>query len=97
MSLTACITKLPNEAGNISNTDQSNVTYTKEFSYLPTYSNMKFKSITLPPDKDQLVTARYFIVNTTTDKVLIEYADILKKDGWTINWTYKKDKMPSSA
>lgn len=56
---------------------------------------MEFQSIT-QPDKDQIITARYLIKNTTIDKVLNEYADILKKDGWAINWTYTKDKKPYS-
>jgi hypothetical protein len=86
--LTACNTKSP------SDTSQPTVTYTKEFSYLPTYKNMEFQSITQTPQNQSI--AKYLIKNTTTEKVLTEYGDILKEDGWTENWSYTKDKKPAS-
>ncbi|WP_407305575.1 hypothetical protein [Desulfosporosinus sp. SB140] len=88
LSLTACNSKTPTD------TTQTTVSYTKEFPYLPAYSNMEYQSITQTPQKQSI--ARYLIKNTTTDKVLNDYADILKKDGWTVNWSYTKDKKPAS-
>lgn len=85
-SLTAC-----SNASNVS----SHTNYTKEFLYLPAYANMEFQSIT-QPDKNQNTTARYLIKDTTPDKVLNDYGDILKKNGWTLNWNYTKDKTPYS-
>ncbi|TGE31960.1 hypothetical protein [Desulfosporosinus sp. Sb-LF] len=88
LSLTACNAKVPNDV-------QTNVTYSKEFSYLPAYGNMKLQNIT-QPDENGISSARYLIKNTTTDIVLNQYADILKKDGWAENWSYTKDKKPYS-
>lgn len=73
----------------------SKVSYTKEFLYLPAYANMEFQSAT-QPDKNQNITARYLLKNTTPDKVLNDYGDILKKNGWTLNWNYTEDKKPYS-
>lgn len=87
LSLTACSAKTPSE------TTQT-VTYTKEFSYLPSYNNMEFQSLTQTPQNQSI--AKYLIKNTTTEKVLNDYGDILKKDGWTENWSYTKDKKPAS-
>ncbi|AFM39367.1 hypothetical protein Desaci_0295 [Desulfosporosinus acidiphilus SJ4] len=87
LGVTACNTKTPN------GTTQNTVTYTKEFSYLPAYGNMEYQSLT---ETNQGQTARYLIKNTTVDKVLTGYGDILKTDGWTLNWSYTKDKKPAS-
>lgn len=75
-------------------TTQTNGAYTKEFPYLPAYPNMEFQSVT-QPDQNQLVTAKYLIKHTTTDKVLKEYGDILTKDGWALQWSYA-NKQPNS-
>jgi hypothetical protein len=90
MSLASCNAKTPNNAS------KPNITYTKEFSYLPAYSGMELQSIT-QPDKNKQRTAKYTIKNITTDKLLTEYADILKKDGWTVNFSLYKDGKPFSA
>lgn len=100
ISLISCST---NKSNNSNNTAKSNITsnvkitYTKEFSYLPTYDNMEFQSITTPTDKNKMLTAKYIIKSTTTDKVLNDYAGILKKDGWTVNMSLYKDGKPFSA
>ncbi|MDQ7095371.1 hypothetical protein REC12_17410 [Desulfosporosinus sp. PR] len=88
LTLTACNAKTPSDTG------QTTATYTKEFSYLPAYGSMEYQSLTQTPQKQS--TARYLIKNTTPEKVLNGYADILKNDGWTINWSYTKDKKPAS-
>lgn len=96
LGLTACNAKVPaNNAVNTSDTSQTNATDAKVFSYLPAYSKMEFQSVT-QPDGNQKITAKYLIKNTTTEKFLNDYADALKKDGWTENWTYTKDKKPAS-
>ncbi|MGC7871261.1 hypothetical protein ACPUYX_06975 [Desulfosporosinus sp. SYSU MS00001] len=87
VGLTACNSKPP------SDTSQNTVTYTKEFSYLPAYNNMQYQNLT---QTGQSQTARYLIKNTTVDKVLKDYGDILKNDGWTLSWSYTKDKKPAS-
>lgn len=92
LSLTACTTHVPKTAENAL---PSKSTYTEEFPYLPAYTNMELQSIT-QPDENRRVTAKYLIKNTTAEKVLTEYADILKKDGWTENWSYTKDNKPYS-
>ena len=65
----------------------------KDISYLPSYNKMELQSIS-QPDQNQLITSRYLIKNTSIDKALNEYADILKKDGWTVSYSYTQDKMP---
>ncbi|WP_088187013.1 hypothetical protein [Desulfosporosinus sp. FKA] len=87
VGLTACNSKTP------SDTSQNTVTYTKEFSYFPAYNNMQYQGLT---QTDQSQTSRYLIKNTTVDKVLTGYGDILKNDGWTLSWSYTKDKKPAS-
>jgi hypothetical protein len=69
-------------------------TYTKEFSYLPSYSsNMELQSFTPPTQSTQgYGIAKYTIKNTNKNDVLLKYESILKKDGWTIY----DDKKPYS-
>ncbi|MDR3587599.1 MAG: hypothetical protein P4L59_20145 [Desulfosporosinus sp.] len=95
LSLTACSAKVPNNAGNVSSTAQTNVTYTKEFSYLPTYSKMELQNVA-QPDKNQMINAKYIMKNTTTDIVLNKYADTFMKDGWTVKKTLSQDKKSYS-
>jgi len=95
LSLTACNAKAPNSSKspeNTSNTAQTTVTYTKEFSYLPTYSNMELQSVA-PPDNIQMVNAKYIIKNTTTDIVLNTYAKTLTNDGWTVKTLSQDNKQ----
>ena len=66
--------------------------YTKEFTYLPSYSKMEIRYIA-PPDNIQMVNAKYLIKNTTTDRVLTEYTETLTKDGWTVR-TLSQDNKP---
>lgn len=68
-------------------------TYTKEISYLPSYSSdMKLDNFTPTDKKTGFSTASYIISNTTNKDVLQNYKDILKKDGWTIT----QDLTPNS-
>lgn len=103
IGLTACGNSTSPKVNNTktsvgtNDTKKINITYTKEFSYLPAYSNMELQSITTPTDKNKLITAKYIIKNTTTDKVLNEYSDIFKKDGWEVDMSLYKDKKPFSA
>lgn len=48
-----------------------------------------------PPGK-QMGNAKYLIKDTTTEKVLNDYGDILKKDGWNYNYAYYSNKKPYS-
>jgi len=96
-----------NDAGKAINAAQNNaekvidnaqttvVTYLKEFSYLPTYGNMVFQSIT-KPDKNKMVTGKYILKNTTTDKVLNDYSNTLTKNGWTVKSTLSQSNKPYS-
>ena len=76
-------------------TPNPDIANTKEFPYLPAYSGMELKDIT-QPDQNNFRTANYIIKNSTKDKFLTEYIDILKKDGWTINISLK-DGNPDNA
>lgn len=69
------------------------VSYTKEISYLPSYSSdAKLDSSAPANKKTGFTTATYIIPNTTNKDVLQNYKDILKKDGWTIT----QDMTPNS-
>lgn len=62
----------------------SKTTYTKEFTYIPSYSGMQLSSYTPATKKTPLATARYTIKNSAYTVIYINYENILKKDGWTI-------------
>lgn len=96
IGLTACNAKTPSTQSNVdsaiqSNTAQQQVTE-NSISYLPTYDNAKLQNIS-QPDQNKMVTVKYLIKNTTVDKVLSDYGDKFKNEGWTINW-YPQQNNP---
>ena len=67
------------------------VTYTKEFSYLPSQKEMTLKSFE-KPTKDRMGVATYVVKNQKSKDVIETYQKQLKKDGWKIT----DDKKPAS-
>ena len=67
------------------------ITYTKEFSYLPSQKEMTLKSF-VKPTKDAMGTATYTIKSKKSKEVLDAYEKQLKNDKWNIT----KDKRPAS-
>lgn len=66
------------------------VTYTKEFSYLPSQKEMTLKNFNKPTE-DKMGTAIYILKNKKSEDVLNEYEKQLKKDEWKIT----EDKKPN--
>jgi uncharacterized lipoprotein YehR (DUF1307 family) len=85
ISLVACGTQNLNKVNNGNNIK---ISYTKEFTYLPSYNGVKATSFTAATKKNQLGIAKYTVKNVTDTKVYEDYEGILKNDGWTIT----KDK-----
>jgi predicted small lipoprotein YifL len=83
LSLAACGAKNPASNSNTA-TSKTKITYTKDFTYLPSYNGIKSTQYTPPTKKTSLATARYTINNTTDTKVFENYENTLKQDGWTI-------------
>lgn len=67
------------------------IKYTKEFTYLPQYKNMKVDKYE-PTKEEQFGNAVYKVENEDYDTYLKKYEKVLKKDGWKIN----KDEKPST-
>jgi ABC-type oligopeptide transport system substrate-binding subunit len=81
ISLAACGTQNSKKANT---TNNIKITYTKEFTYLPSYNGVKATSFTPATKKAPLGIAKYTIKNTTDTKLYEDYESILKNDGWTI-------------
>ncbi|MDD4679850.1 MAG: hypothetical protein PHP79_03025 [Clostridia bacterium] len=64
-----------------------------DIAYIPSYDKMELLSIS-HPDMNQMITSKYLIKNQTLEKALNKYAQILKKDGWTVNLSYTTEKIP---
>ena len=58
------------------------ITYTKEFSYLPAYSGMVLTSQGSKPDKNGFKGAVYVVKNSISSDVLKQYQKLLNGDGW---------------
>jgi len=67
------------------------VTYTKEFNYLPQYTDMKVVQFT-PPKNEQFGNAVYYVSNEDYQKFLTNYQKVLQRDGWKIT----QDKKPEN-
>lgn len=102
ISLVACGVKNQSNANksnannSITNTPtNTKITYTKEFTYLPSYNGVKTTQFTPATAKAPLATAKYTVKNTKDTEVYQNYESILKKDGWTI--TQQKKYFSISA
>lgn len=91
MFLVSCTAKTPKQTSSSSSQGQNssavskaNVTYSKEFTYFPSYAGLQLNSFTAATKKAPFATARYTIKNTTDTKVYNGYMSLLKSDGWTI-------------
>lgn len=59
------------------------ITYTKEFSYLPQYKNMKVEKCQSVKD-NQFGNAIYKLEGVEYKDFIDNYGKVLKRDGWTI-------------
>lgn len=85
ISFIACGAKNSINANKINvTTANTKITYTKEFTYLPSYDTMQLYEQIPSTTKTPYVTAKYNIKNTTDARAFQDYESILKKDGWTI-------------
>lgn len=89
--LVSCGTKNPSQTNNdgTSISADNKITYTKEFTYLPSYNGVQSTKYTPANTKQPLAKAQYTIKNTQDAKVFEDYETILKKDGWTITQEVK--------
>ncbi|WP_407306803.1 hypothetical protein [Desulfosporosinus sp. SB140] len=82
--LVSCGAKNPQANNNANTSTDSKITYTKEFSYLPSYYGANSTTYTPSNAKESLAKATYIIQNTKDTKVFEDYEALFKKDGWTI-------------
>ncbi|KEI16747.1 hypothetical protein [Clostridium haemolyticum] len=59
------------------------ITYTKEFTYLPQYKNMRVEKCQ-PVKDNQFGNAVYKLEGVDYKKFINNYVKILKRDGWTV-------------
>lgn len=86
-SLASCGAKNANSNTTDTNSKSaavSNIPYTKEITYFPSYNGAKVNGFTPSTKEAPLATAKYTIENVTDVKVYEYYENTLKKDGWTI-------------
>lgn len=89
ISLVACGTKNTNSA------PISEITYTKELTYFPSFNGSELSEFTPGTKEAPFATAKYTIKNVDDKKVYEYYESALKKDGWTI--TEGKEHFSISA
>lgn len=66
------------------NATDNNLTYTTEFSFLPSHPNMEFVEIVKQGKENEYSSATYIVKNSTREQVIDEYMNILENDSWDI-------------
>ncbi|MBU3143457.1 hypothetical protein [Clostridium sp. CF012] len=94
LPLSACRAKKNDNSSNnkVSSTEtqKSNIPYSKEIEYLPAYdSTIKAKTFIAANENNKSSVGVYTVKSTTSDKVFINYEKLLKDDGWKIYQSVK--------